>query len=112
MTKAEIALALYEKVGGFSKKETADLVELVFDIMKNTLGSGENIKVSRFGNFDLRDKRQRPGRNPQTGQPINITARRVLTFKPSQILREALNPDRAAKAASMTTDGAEEKTNP
>jgi integration host factor subunit alpha len=91
MTKAEIVQALYSKVGGFSRKESAELVDLVFEMMKETLGNGEKIKVSGFGNFVLRDKRQRPGRNPQTGQPISITERRVLTFKASQILKQALN---------------------
>jgi integration host factor subunit alpha len=91
MTKAEIVQALYTKVGGFSRKESADLVDLVFDMIKETLGRGEKIKVSGFGNFVLRDKRQRPGRNPQTGQPIKITERRVLTFKASQILKQVLN---------------------
>jgi integration host factor subunit alpha len=91
MTKAEIVQALYTKVGGFSRKESADLVDLVFEMIKETLGRGEKIKVSGFGNFVLRDKRQRPGRNPQTGQPIKITERRVLTFKASQILKQVLN---------------------
>jgi integration host factor subunit alpha len=96
MTKAEIVQALYSKVGGFSRKESAELVDLVFEMMKETLGRGEKIKVSGFGNFVLRDKRQRPGRNPQTGQPINISERRVLTFKASQILKQALNQLRAS----------------
>ncbi len=91
MTKAEIVQALYTKVGGFSKKESADIVDLVFEMMKETLGRGEKIKISGFGNFVLRDKRQRPGRNPQTGDPIKISERRVLTFKASQILKQALN---------------------
>jgi integration host factor subunit alpha len=92
MTKAEIVQALYTKVGGFSKKETADIVDLVFETMKQTLSKGEKIKISGFGNFVLRDKPQRPGRNPQTGDPIAISERRVLTFKASQLLRQALNP--------------------
>jgi integration host factor subunit alpha len=91
MTKAEIVQALYSRVGGFSKKESADIVDLVFEMMKETLGRGEKIKISGFGNFVLRDKRQRPGRNPQTGDPIKISERRVLTFKASQILKQALN---------------------
>ncbi len=91
MTKAEIVQALYMRVGGFSKKESADMVDLVFKMMKETLGRGEKIKISGFGNFVLRDKRQRPGRNPQTGDPIKISERRVLTFKASQILKCALN---------------------
>ena len=74
MTKADIVQAVYTKLGGFSKKEAADLVDQVFDSMKETLGRGEKIKISGFGNFVLRDKRQRQGRNPQTGEPIVITA--------------------------------------
>jgi integration host factor subunit alpha len=99
MTKAEIVQALYSKVGGFSRKESAELVDLVFEMMKETLGRGEKIKVSGFGNFVLRDKRQRPGRNPQTGQPIKISERRVLTFKASQILKQALNDGDVGGAA-------------
>lgn len=91
MTKAEIVQALYSRVGGFSKKESADLVDLVFEMIKETLGKGEKVKISGFGNFVLRDKRQRPGRNPQTGEAIQISERRVLTFKSSQILKLALN---------------------
>jgi integration host factor subunit alpha len=92
MTKSEIVAAVYSRVGGFSKKEAADVVELVFETMKETLGRGEKIKVSGFGNFVLRDKRQRKGRNPQTGEPLTIDERRVLSFKPSQILKAVLNP--------------------
>ena len=99
MTKAEIVQALYTRVGGFSKKESADIVDLVFEMMKETLGRGEKIKISGFGNFVLRDKRQRPGRNPQTGDPIKISERRVLTFKASQILKQALNPRNGAPHA-------------
>jgi integration host factor subunit alpha len=108
MTKAEIVQALYAKVGGFSRKESAELVDLVFEMMKETLSRGEKIKVSGFGNFVLRDKRQRPGRNPQTGDPIKISERRVLTFKASQILKQALNPRTArsdAAPASAPTSG-------
>jgi integration host factor subunit alpha len=93
MTKAEIVQAVYTKLGGFSKKESADLVDLVFETMKETLGRGEKIKISGFGNFVLRDKRQRQGRNPQTGDPIVITERRVLNFKASQLLKQALNDE-------------------
>src|SRR5437870_10565508 len=103
MTKAEIVQALYSKVGGFSRKESAELVDLVFEMMKETLGKGEKIKISGFGNFVLRDKRQRPGRNPQTGDPIKISERRVLTFKASQILKQALNARSAT--ASKPADG-------
>src|SRR5262249_57522056 len=92
MTKAEIVQALYGRVGGFSKKESADMVDLVFEMMKETLARGEKIKISGFGNFVLRDKRQRPGRNPQTGDPIKISQPRALTFKPSPIFNHPLNP--------------------
>lgn len=91
MTKADIVQAVYSRLGGFSKKESADLVDLVFETMKETLGRGEKIKISGFGNFVLRDKRARQGRNPQTGAPITITERRVLNFKASQLLKQALN---------------------
>ena len=86
MTKAEIVETVYEKIG-FSKKEAAEIVEMVFDTMKETLERGEKIKISGFGNFVVRQKRPRIGRNPQTGEEIEITARKVLTFKPSQILK-------------------------
>ncbi len=90
MTKAEIIENVYSKIG-FSKKESSDIVELVFNTMKETLERGEKIKISGFGNFIVREKRPRVGRNPQTGQSIEITARRVLTFRPSQVLKMALN---------------------
>lgn len=90
MTKAEIVEAVYEKIG-FSKKEAGEIVELIFDTIKETLERGEKIKISGFGNFVVRQKRPRIGRNPQTGEEIEITARKVLTFKPSQILKSALN---------------------
>ena len=91
MTKADIVEAVYEKLGGFSKKESAEIVELVFETIKETLGRGEKIKISGFGNFVVRNKRKRIGRNPQTGEEIEISARKVLTFKPSQVLKNALN---------------------
>jgi integration host factor subunit alpha len=90
MTKADLVETIYEKIG-FSRKESAEIVDLVFDLMKETLESGEKIKISGFGNFLVRQKRSRKGRNPQTGKEIQISARRVLTFKPSQVLRKALN---------------------
>ncbi len=96
MTKAEIIDCVYEKVGGFSKKESAEVVEAVFDTMKGVLARGNKVKISGFGNFVVRDKKRRIGRNPQTGDPIPISARRVLTFKPSQVLKNALNPEKAA----------------
>jgi integration host factor subunit alpha len=101
MTKADIVHAVYTRLGGFSKKESADLVDLVFETMKETLGRGEKIKISGFGNFVLRDKRQRQGRNPQTGDPIVITERRVLNFKASQLLKQALNEERTDGATAL-----------
>jgi integration host factor subunit alpha len=90
MTKADIIESIYEKVG-FSKKESAEVVEMVFNTIKQTLERGEKIKISGFGNFIVRDKKSRVGRNPQTGREIEICARRVLTFRPSQVLKNALN---------------------
>ena len=101
MTKAEIVQTVCAKLGGFSKKEATDLVDLVFDSVKDTLARGEKIKISGFGNFVLRDKRKRQGRNPQTGDPIEITERRVLSFKPSQILKHSLNDARAREAFGL-----------
>ena len=95
MTKAEIIEQIYEKIG-FSKKESSEIVELVFDTMKETLEKGEKIKISGFGNFVVRSKRPRVGRNPQTGEEIEISARRVLTFRPSQVLKQALNKSEIA----------------
>ena len=91
MTKADVVEAVCQKVGGFSKKEAAEVVECVFETMKEHLERGEKLKISGFGNFVVRDKNSRVGRNPQTGREITISARRVLTFKPSQVLKNALN---------------------
>lgn len=94
MTKADLVEIVYEKVGGLSKKESQDIVEAIFDTMKGILKNGDKIKISGFGNFILRDKRPRKGRNPQTGDDIQITARRVLTFRPSQILKAHINEEK------------------
>jgi len=91
MTKADIIEQVYEKVGGYSKKESAEIVETVFNVVKETLERGEKIKISGFGNFVVRDKKDRMGRDPQRAVPILIPARRVLTFKPSQVLKNILN---------------------
>lgn len=90
MTKADIVEKIYEKVG-FSKKESADLVELVFDLIKDTLEQGDKIKIAGFGNFIVKEKADRRGRNPQTGEEITISARKILTFKPSQVLKASIN---------------------
>lgn len=90
MTKADIVEKIYEKIG-FSKKESAELVDKVFDIIKETLEDGEKIKIAGFGNFVVKEKADRRGRNPQTGEEITISARKILTFKPSQVLKSTLN---------------------
>ena len=104
VTKADIIERVYEKVGGFSKKEASEVVEAVFDAMKDVLADGDKVKISGFGNFVVRAKKQRIGRNPQTGQPIPITARRVLTFKPSQVLKNVLNPEKARARVEVSGD--------
>jgi integration host factor subunit alpha len=91
MTKADLIENVYNRIGGFSKKESAEVVETVFKIMKDTLRKNENIKISGFGKFTVRDKKERLGRNPKTGVPIKITERRVVTFRPSAKLKEILN---------------------
>jgi len=90
MTKADLVERI-QTATGFTKKESADMLETVFSIMKSTLESGEKLKISGFGNFDVKQKADRRGRNPQTGETITIEARRVLTFKPSTLLRQAIN---------------------
>ncbi|MCX8012491.1 MAG: integration host factor subunit alpha [Desulfobacterota bacterium] len=90
MTKADLIENIYEKVG-LSKEESSQIVELVLETLKETLERGEKVKISGFGNFVVRAKRSRRGRNPQTGEEIQITARKVLTFKSSPILKKVLN---------------------
>ncbi|MCH8620689.1 integration host factor subunit alpha [Undibacterium sp. TS12] len=86
LTKAELAELLFEHVG-LNKREAKDMVETFFDEIRDALERGEAVKLSGFGNFQLRDKPQRPGRNPKTGEEIPITARRVVTFHASQKLK-------------------------
>jgi len=100
LTKAELIDSVYEKVG-FSKKEAADLVELVFESMKEELCKGDSIKISGFGKFRVRAKKSRMGRNPQTGQAMEISARKVLTFTPSRILRDGINGKSTALPSSV-----------
>ena len=90
MKKADIVERIQEKVG-FSKSEIDTIVESVFDIIKETLQRGDRIVISGFGKFSIRNKRTRRGRNPQTGEAVEISARRILTFKPSVVLRSSLN---------------------
>ncbi len=86
LTKAEMAEHLVDKLG-LNKKEAKDLVEAFFEEIKQALEDGTQVKLSGFGNFDLRTKSERPGRNPKTGEDIPIKARRVVTFKPGQKLK-------------------------
>ena len=86
LTKADLAERLHEELG-LNKREVKDIVELFFDEIRVALESGNQVKISGFGNFDLRDKNQRPGRNPKTGEEIPISARRVVTFRPVQKLK-------------------------
>ena len=86
LTKAEMAERLFEEVG-LNKREAKEFVDAFFDALRESLEKGKSIKLSGFGNFDLRQKNQRPGRNPKTGEEIPITARRVVTFHASQKLK-------------------------
>jgi integration host factor subunit alpha len=100
MTKAEIIESVYERVGGFSKKEASDLVEAIFETMKETLASGHKIKISGFGNFVVRDKKERPGLNPRTRERIVLSPRRVVRFRPSPVLKALINEDKPADDAA------------
>ncbi|MGM0594465.1 MAG: integration host factor subunit alpha [Pseudomonadota bacterium] len=86
LTKAAIAEQLFEELG-LNKREAKELVEQFFEEIRVALENGYQVKLSGFGNFDLRDKKERPGRNPKTGEEIPITARRVVTFRPGQKLK-------------------------
>lgn len=90
MRKADIANEIYEKIG-ISKKEASEIVEMILNTMKDTLCSGESVKIAGFGNFLVRSKRARRGRNPKTGEEIKITPRKVVTFRPSQIFKKYVN---------------------
>jgi len=89
LTKADIVTRLYEDVG-LNKREAREFVETFFDALRETLEQGHSIKLSGFGNFDLRRKNERPGRNPRTGEDVPITPRTVTTFRPSQKLKERI----------------------
>ncbi len=93
MTKADIIAQVYEKLG-FSKRESSSTVEQFFDIVKSSLINGINVKISGLGNFIVRKKKARKGRNPQTGNEIEIAPRTVLAFRHSQVLKEEMNDRR------------------
>lgn len=92
MTKADIVERIAEKIG-CTKKEAIEYTEAVFALMKSTLETGEKLKIAGFGNFEVKQKSDRRGRNPQTGEAITIEARRILTFKPSNVLKAAINKE-------------------
>ena len=92
MTKADIVEIIRDKIG-FGIKESTEIVDQVFGILKETSEGGEKIKISGFGKFVIRAKRPRKGRNPKTGEEIVISGRKVVTFKPSPVLRKALNQE-------------------
>lgn len=102
LTKAELAELLFERVG-LNKREAKDMVDTFFEEIRFALQAGDSVKLSGFGNFQLRDKPQRPGRNPKTGEAIPITARRVVTFHASQKLKAVVEgaPEPAGKAADV-----------
>jgi len=90
VTKADLVNCIYKNLD-LTKKESAIIIDELFEIIKQTLESGEKVKISGFGNFVVRQKETRKGRNPHTGDELEITARKVVTFKPSQVLKRALN---------------------
>ena len=91
MTKADLVTSICDEVGGFTKKEAAVITDIVFDTMKDALAEGDNLKLSGFGTFTVKAKKPRIGRNPRSGEEMMISARQVLSFKPSQILKRAVN---------------------
>ncbi len=90
VTKADIVEKLYEEIG-LNRKDAKELVDFFFEEIKYALEQGEAVKISGFGNFDLRDKNERPGRNPKTGEEIPVSARRVVTFKAGQKLKNKID---------------------
>ena len=103
LTKIDIVEQVATKCG-YSKLEAAELVEQVFDSIRDALSTGENVKISGFGNFVLRDKRARMGRNPQTSEPMEISSRRVMSFKVSQVLKEAINSGKLPEGGMASFD--------
>ena len=90
MRKADIAEEIFKQVG-ISKNEASDIVEFVLNLLKSVLQKGESVKIAGFGNFVVRNKGARKGRNPRTGEEIGITPRRVVTFRPSQVFKKYVN---------------------
>ena len=102
VTKADLANTLFEQLG-LNKREAKEFVELFFEKIRESLESGESVKLSGFGGFSVRDKKSRPGRNPKTGEEVPVTPRRVVTYKASQKVK-----DRIAKNNVSASDGKRE----
>ncbi len=106
MRKADIATEVYEKLG-IPKKDASDILELMLDSVKAVLQKGETVKIAGFGNFVVRHKRARKGRNPKTGEEIGITPRKVVTFRPSQVFKRYVNEAQAADKPAIPHETAE-----
>lgn len=106
MRKADIATEVYEKLG-IPKKDASDILELMLDSIKAVLQKGETVKIAGFGNFVVRHKRARKGRNPKTGEEIGITPRKVVTFRPSQVFKRYVNEAQGDGKAAMPPETAE-----
>ena len=107
LTKAEISDSLSDTLG-MNKRDSKEMVEILFEEIRRALEEGDSVKISGFGNFELRDKCERPGRNPKTGQNIPISARRVVTFKPGQKLKARVENYRGVpESASESSDESE-----
>tara|TARA_B110000444_G_C18564241_1_gene466279 strand:- start:167 stop:466 length:300 start_codon:yes stop_codon:yes gene_type:complete len=96
LTKADLADMLFSDLG-LNKREAKEIVELFFEEIKSSLANNKEVKLSGFGNFDIRDKKSRPGRNPKTGEEVAVSARRVVTFKPGQKLKARVDGHTGAK---------------
>jgi len=101
LTKAQLAELLFEQIG-LNKRESKDMIDAFFDLIVEKLLEGEDVKISGFGNFQLRTKTPRPGRNPRTGEAITIEARRVVTFHASQKLKDMIQDSASAPVAGKT----------
>lgn len=100
LTKAQLAELLFEQIG-LNKREAKDMVDAFFDLVSNSLVDGSDVKITGFGNFQIRTKSPRPGRNPRTGEAIPIAARRVVTFHASQKLKEQIQAGASANQAQV-----------
>ncbi|MEK6657298.1 MAG: integration host factor subunit alpha [Nitrospirota bacterium] len=107
MRKMDLANEVFEKTG-ISKKEASDIVEIILNTVKDTLHAGETVKIAGFGNFVVRSKKLRKGRNPKTGEEIDIAPRRVITFRPSQVFKSYVNQ----AAESGAQEGASQSQSP